>query len=125
MKAPLLAAIAICCCFAGCGGDSPELTARPAAAHKVDGFPTGTIEKEVNIWKDSGGYYTCPPQAPIESANPPGCAISDNDRVRLEGSVLTKLDGAEVRDRDYVATATIEGQVTEDGYLITVSRLSS
>lgn len=99
------------------------LSSCSTSAPRTDGYPTGTFQRTVDVWLDADGPFTCPPEGPVASSDPPRCASPDDDRVRLENKPiwtfvaatgLSPSDGAP----QYVGVAKVSGRASNQGFTI-------
>lgn len=114
----LAASFALAMCgslvVAGCGGsESPS---------RDGGYTPGAIEESVQVWHDSDGFYTCPPNTKIGASAPSVCTADASDRVRLEGDAIDDAVSADPpapgSDNPVVK---IVGEVDDTGYTIQVT----
>lgn len=78
------------------------------------------VDETVPVWVDQNGPFTCPPDAPLTSSNPPTCAAGPFERVRLSGHPLFAFlaeAGWQLPSEfgTWVGTARIVGRSVDDG----------
>jgi hypothetical protein len=71
------------------------------------------FDRTVNVWADDDGAYTCPPDTPIATSDPPMCAADPSDRIRLAGAPVTDLTPVDPAT-GWVTTARITGTLSDD-----------
>jgi hypothetical protein len=99
------------------------LSACSTSGHGTDGYPAGRFQRTVNVWLDADGPFTCPPEGPIATSEPPQCASPADDRVRLENKPIwafVAATGLSPRGGapQYVGVAKVSGRSTNRGFTI-------
>lgn len=107
-------ALAVLVTLGGCSGSD----------HSADGYRRGAFERTVNVWVDDDGPFTCPPEGPIATSDPPQCAAQTGDRVRLRGEAIESFVAdsgradAEHDEDAWVGSAKITGRSVDGGFTI-------
>jgi hypothetical protein len=100
------------------------LGACSGSEHSTDGYRGGTFQRTVQVWTDGEGAFTCPPEGPIATSNPPQCAAKTGDRVRLTGEAIDTYvaesgrSGTESERGTWIGTAKITGRSVDGGFTI-------
>jgi hypothetical protein len=80
------------------------------------------FDRTINVWADDDGAYTCPPEAPIATSDPPVCAADPSDRIRLVGPPVADLTPADPTT-GWVTTAHITGTLSANRHRLTVDSM--
>lgn len=88
-----------------------------------DGSAKAKVDETVRVWVDQNGPFTCPPESPLTTSNPPMCAANPLDRVRLSGHPLFAFlaEGGWQQPSAFgtwIGTARIVGRSVDDGVTI-------
>lgn len=108
-------ALALAGALVGCSGGTD---------HGTEGFRTGGFTRTINVWLDEDGPFTCPPEGPIATSDPPQCAAKTGDRVRLQNKPIwsyvaaSPQAGAATPGGTWIGTAKVTGRSVDGGFAI-------